>query len=298
MSWAEIWEALVRFDPQRDADIVLWYVRLPRIAMGALVGASLAIAGAIMQSLTQNPLASPSLSGLTAGGSLAVLVGILLVPEMTLTAAIFLSFAGGAFGITLVYGVASAAHTGPTPIRLALSGIMVSAVLTSMASGLMHLYTLRFEDLYWTMGGLNNVLWEQVILVGPVVLLAIVLAMLMAPQMTVMGLGQDIAVGLGVSAGLVRVLGLILVLLLAGTAVSVAGPLGFVGLMVPHVSRLIVGIDCRKVVPMCAGLGSTMVVLPDIFCRLSSSGFYPVGMFTSLIGGAFFVVLARRGVRG
>ena len=297
LSGTEIWQAIVRFDAGRNADVIIWDIRMPRIVMGALVGAGLALAGAIMQSLTQNPLASPTLTGVNAGGSLAVLVGILTLPGMDHFQAICISFVGGAAGLVLVYTVASASRSGPTPVRLALSGIMVSAVLTSLAGGLVHLYTLRFEDLYWTMGGLNNVLWEHVALVAPIIIAAAGGALFMAPQLTVIGLGRDLATGLGVSTGTIRAAGMFLALLLAGSAVSVAGPVGFVGLMVPHISRMIVGIDYRKVIPLSMGLGTAMVVLPDIFCRLASSGFYPVGMLTSLIGGCFFVILARRGGR-
>ncbi len=297
ISFGAIWESVVRFDPGRDADIIVWHIRMPRIAMGALVGASLAVSGAIMQALTQNPLASPSLTGVNSGASLAVLVGIVILPNMLLTQTICVAFLGGAAGLVLVYSVASASREGPTSVRLALAGIIVSAVLGAMAAAIVHLYSLRFEDLYWTMGGLSNVLWSHVALICPLVVVAIALAVLLAPQLTVMGLGQEMATGLGVSTSAVRTLGMFLVLILAGSAVAVAGPVGFVGLMVPHISRMIVGIDYRKVIPLSVGLGSAMVVLPDIFCRLSSSGFYPVGMFTSLIGGCFFVVLARRGFR-
>ncbi len=298
LSVREVWESVIRFDPSRDADLIVWYVRMPRVVMGALVGASLAVAGAILQSITQNPLACPALSGLSGGGSLAVLVAILLRPGLNLTEAMGASFAGAAAGMTLVYLVASASRSGPTPVRLALAGITVSAVLMAVANTLVHLYTLRFEDLYWTVGGLNNVVWQQVAFAAPVVLVALGVAMLLGPQWTVMGLGREVATGLGVSTNTVRAVGMLLVLLLAGTAVSVAGPVGFVGLLVPHLSRMLVGVDYRKVIPLSASLGAALVVLPDIFCRLSSNGFYPVGMFTSLVGGLFFVILARRGFRG
>jgi len=291
---ASIWRALVAFDPDRAADLIIREIRLPRVVMGAMVGAAFALAGAVMQALTRNPLASPSLTGINAGGSLFLVIALINMPDLDVLRAAAVSFVGACVGVALVYGIASASPRGMTPVRLAIAGLMVSAVLQAFSGMLANYFMLRFELLYWTMGGFSNVRWSQILTVLPVFVVCTVGILAMAPQLSIMMLGRDTASSLGVRVSFVRTLGMALVLLLTGSAIAVAGPIGFVGLIVPHMSRALVGFDYRRVLPVSAAIGCGLVVLPDILCRRFGDGFMPVGVYTALIGAVCFVIINRR----
>ncbi len=275
--WPDVLAALVTPDLRREVDEVLWALRLPRVLAGALVGAALAVAGGVLQALTRNPLAGPELTGFNSGASLAVLVGMLLVPGLDLSAALLFSFGGGLVGMTVVLALCAAGRGGVTPTRLALAGLVVSSTLAAVSSGLINYFQLGFESLYWTMGGLNTVLWSHLALVAGVMAVGFVLTVTLAASLDALRLGAELATGLGLATRSVQI-----------------GPVAFVGLMSPHVARAITGGSYVRVLPLSAAIGALAVVWADALARVHGGGYIPLGVFVSCIGALGFLALVGR----
>jgi len=294
VSVGEALRAVVAYDPASIPQTIVHDVRLPRVAVGAFVGAALALSGAIMQAITRNPLAEPGLMGLNAGASLALVLVLVADRGASYTVLVVLSFVGAAVGAATVYGIGSIAHGGLTPVRIALAGAAVSLMFTSLANGLALYKGLAEDILFYTAGGLSGVEWEQVRLSLPWLVLGIVGVLLIARQLTVMLLGEEVAAGLGQRTAAVKGLGWLLAVVLAGAAVAVAGPIGFVGLMVPHIARSLVGVDYRWVVPTAALLGAALIAVADVGARtVAAPREIPIGFVTALVGVPFFLYLAR-----
>lgn len=294
-----VWNAVFSYDPALTSHQIIQEVRLPRVVIGAMVGAAFAVAGAIMQGMTRNPLASPSIMGLNAGAAFFLVLSFVLLPGLSYTGLIIASFFGAGFGAVLVFGVGSLSRGGLTPVKLALSGAAVTALLTSLTTGLTLYFNLAQNVLFYTAGGVQGTRWEQVQLMLPWFLLALVAGLALSRSVTVLSLGDEVAKGLGLQTGLVKALCTVVVLLLAGTAVAVAGGVGFVGLVVPHVARFLVGLDYRLIIPSSALLGALLLVLADLGARTLNPPFEtPVGLITALIGVPFFLYLARRDTKG
>lgn len=296
---ATVWTAVVNPNPEETAHQIIQEVRLPRVVIGAMVGAAFAVAGAILQGMTRNPLADPSIVGLNAGASFFLVLAFVLLPGTSYTGLIVISFFGAGFGAALVYGIGTLSRGGLTPIKLALAGAAVAALLASLTSGLIIYFNLAQDILFYTAGGVQGVRWEQVRLMLPWFLVAMVGALALSRSVTLLSLGEEVARGLGLQTGLVKALLTLVALLLAGTSVAVAGGVGFVGLVVPHVARFLVGLDYRLIIPSSALLGALLLVLADLGARMVSPPFEtPVGLLTALVGVPFFLVLARRDERG
>ena len=296
---ATVWQAVFSYDPVQTTHQIIQEVRLPRVVIGAMVGAAFAVAGAIMQGMTRNPLASPSIMGLNAGAAFFLVLSFVLLPGLSYTGLIIASFFGAGFGALLVFGVGSLSRGGLTPVKLALSGAAVTALLTSLTTGLTLYFNLAQNVLFYTAGGVQGTRWEQVQLMLPWFLLALVSGLALSRSVTVLSLGDEVAKGLGLQTGLVKALCTVVVLLLAGAAVAVAGGVGFVGLVVPHVARFLVGLDYRLIIPSSALLGALLLVLADLGARTLNPPFEtPVGLITALIGVPFFLYLARRDTKG
>ena len=288
-------DALLHYNPANDCHLVVRDIRLPRAVLALIVGGSLAVAGAVMQGVTGNPLAGPSIMGLNAGATFCLLVGLLAMPRLCYNEAIGLSLLGAALGYGSVYAVGLMSRGGFTPVRIALAGAVVSALLGSLTQGLTIYFSLHDEMLFWTAGGIANVTWDQVVAVGPFFVVGMAGALWIAPSVTVLSLGEEVAIGLGQQTRRTRGVATACVLLLTGSATAVAGPVGFVGLMVPHVGRLLVGTDYRRLIPLAALLGACLTVTADIGARTAGSGQeVPLGLFTTMAGAPFFVWLTRQ----
>ena len=278
--------------------LIIRTVRLPRVLAGAVVGSALAVAGAIMQGLTRNPLASPSLLGVNAGASFAVVSAVLLLGSPPSTYALF-AFVGAAVAAVFVYALGSVGRGGATPLKLTLAGAVFTAFIGSFTTAILILSQSTLEQVrFWTAGSLAG--REMPLLLGttPYIFVGLVGAMLLGRQLTTLSLGDDVATGLGQNTAWLKVLAAGLVVLLAGGAVALAGPVGFVGLVVPHVVRFLVGVDYRWILPYSALLGGVLVTLADIGARLViRPQELPVGVIMALIGAPFFVYLARTRVR-
>lgn len=291
------WNALFHYDSRILNHVIVRDWRLPRAVSDVLVGAALAVAGAIMQSITRNPLASPGIMGLNTGASFLTVIGLVLWPAASRTELMILSIGGAAMGAVLVYGLGSLSRGGLTPVRLALTGIAVSSLLGAVGNGVTIYYELGQDVLLWSARGTDTVQWPDVWAFFPLAAIGLLGAGLLAPALGVLALGDQVASGLGQRTKHARFLAAMVVLGLAGGAVALAGPVGFVGLMVPHVVRSLVGMDHRIVIPGCALGGASLMLTADVAARALTTPFrmsVPVGVVTSLIGVPFFLYLACR----
>jgi iron complex transport system permease protein len=292
---ATVWTAVFAYNAELTQHQIIQELRLPRALAGALVGACFAVAGAMMQGMTRNPLASPGLLGVNAGAAMALAVCFSFFPGLPFYYVVLYSFAGAALGTGIVFGVGMLAKGGLSPVRLALAGAAVSALLFSASEGI-SIYFQTAQDLaFWYAGGVSGVTWLQIAIIAPWVIGGVAAAMALSRSITLLSLGEDVAAGLGQRTAWVKAAGSIVVLILAGAAVSVVGPVGFVGLVIPHIARFLVGVDYRWVIPCSCILGALLVVLADMAARMVNPPFEtPVGVMTALIGVPFFLYLARK----
>ncbi len=282
-------------DPGDVAQATILELRLPRALVGALVGAALAVSGAVMQGLTRNPLAGPSIMGVSAGSAFAIALVFAVVATPSYPLLIVLSFAGAALASALVYGVGSLTSSGLTPVRLALAGAAVSALLGALSTGIVIHLELAQDILFWYAGGVAGVTWSEVRLLAPLVVVGLILATALGRQVSVLNLGEEVAAGLGQRPGTVKAIGALLVVVLTGAAVSTAGVIGFVGLLVPHMVRAVVGVDYRIVIPASALAGAALTQVADIGARMINPPYEtPLGVLTAVVGVPFFLYLARR----
>lgn len=291
----ELGPSLWQHDASRDVHLILRDIRLPRSLLTLMVGASLAASGAVMQGVTRNPLAGPSIMGLSGGAAFASLIALMAWPGMSYNASILATFVGAALGYGSVLGVASLAPGGLSPTRLALAGAVVSALFSALTQGLVIARGMSNMMLYWTIGGITNVTWDQVIAVAPCCAAGLAGLWWLAPGITILSLGDDVAVNLGLNTRGIRLSSTLLVLLLTGSAVAVAGPISFIGLMTPHFCRLLVGADQRRLLPLSMVMGAGLTTLADVLARsvLGLRGELPLGVVTAVIGAPFFLWLIR-----
>lgn len=292
---ADVWQALVAFNPESTEHLIIQTLRIPRAAVAALVGASLAVAGALMQGLTRNPLADPGILGINTGAALGVVAAVYFLGIGSLTLYALFAFAGAALTAAAVYGLGSLGRGGPTPLKVTIAGAALTALLSSFTTGLLIFNQRTLEEVrFWLAGSVAGRDLALLLQVAPYLLAGLVLALALGRQITTIALGDDIAKGLGQRTGWVKGLTAVATVLLAGGAVAVAGPIGFVGLVVPHAVRFLVGQDYRWVLPYAALLGATFLVLSDVAARLVLHPTeLPVGVMTALLGGPLFVYLVR-----
>ncbi len=274
---------------------IIWNVRLPRTIVAALVGINLSISGAILQGIMKNPLASPGTIGVSAGAGLAGLIILILFPNYYYLLPIG-SFIGALGATMLIYLLAW--NEGVMPTRMILAGTAVSSLFGAGNNALMTLYPDRVSGvLSFMVGGLSAITWHEVRLILPYTIIGSVMIMFLPIKLNILLLGDEIATGLGLDVERTRFLFIVLSSLLAGSAVSVVGLLGFVGLMVPHIARLLIGSDYQYLFPATIFLGSTMVMLCDTISRVLFQPMeIPVGIVISAFGAPFFLYLLKRGV--
>ncbi|RDB34256.1 iron ABC transporter permease [Exiguobacterium sp. RIT594] len=277
--------------------LVLTTLRLPRLVLGLILGANLAVAGALMQAVTRNPLASPQVFGVNAGASLFVVLALLLFPALGTANLVYFAFLGAMIGGLLVFSFASV--RGMTSLKLALVGMAIHLLLTSLTKGLI-LFNDRITNvLYWLSGSISDSGWLEVRLIVPWSIIGLILALSLAKSLAIFQLGQDVAVGLGQNITRIRMLAAVAVVLLAGVTVAVAGAIGFIGLMVPHIVRRLVGEDYRYVLPVSALCGGLLLTSADVLARFIAYPYEsPVGIVTALLGAPFFLYLAKRQTKG
>ncbi|MFI6598052.1 FecCD family ABC transporter permease [Nonomuraea sp. NPDC050536] len=293
---ADAWHALANPDGTEN-DIVIRSLRLPRTALGVMAGIALGVAGALMQGHTRNPLADPGLLGVTQGAAFAMVASIILLGTSSLLGYIWFGLAGaliasvGVFALGMVGG-----RGGPTPVTLALAGTAVSAFLYALTSAIVLLDEQAMDVFrFWQAGSIagrgSEVAWQ----VLPFILAGLVLAMINAPGLNALALGEDVARSLGQNIALTRGIGVAAVTLLSGAAVAACGSLAFVGLIVPHLARPLSGTDHRWLLPYSGLIGAALLLFADVIGRVvAPPGELEVGVVLALIGAPFFVFLVRR----
>lgn len=295
MPLSVVLEAFLHFDPENANHLIVIELRLPRVISSALVGAAFAVSGAIMQGMTQNPIADSGLLGLNAGAGFVLSICFAFFPGMGYLQIIVFSFLGAALGAGLVNGIASMHRGGATPMRLILAGAAVSSLLAAFSQGIALYFDVAQDILFWTAGGVSGAGWEQIRIMTPWIIIALLCAVLLSRSISLLSLGQDVAKGLGVNIRMINIMCSFIVLILAGAAVSVVGAVGFVGLVVPHLARFIVGPDYRHIIPSCAVLGALLVVLADLGARtINPPVETPLGALIALVGVPFFLYMARK----
>lgn len=296
MSLLTIWEGLFHYDGSRE-HVILRTVRLPRLLVTLLAGANLAVAGALMQAMTRNPLASPSIFGVNAGASTAVVMLTIWMPHVTAKESVFAAFAGGAFAALIVYGMSSIFKGDHPEVNLALTGVAIQAMLSSFTQMMIIFNETQMDRiLFWLAGSVASRKLEhaETLLLWSVP--ALIAAFCLSRAASIMSLGDELASGLGQKVRLTRGLIAIVVILLAGASVAVTGPIGFVGLIVPHMVRYLIGTqDYRFILPLSALLGTVLLLFADLISRYVMFPFEtPVGVITALIGTPYFIYLARK----
>ncbi|MCQ0988030.1 FecCD family ABC transporter permease [Jiella marina] len=295
VSLPAVFDALAGAEASYES-LIVTTVRLPRIVAALAIGSALAVAGALMQAMTNNPLASPGLLGINAGAAFSVVLAVLYLEPMTGSAYAWFAFAGAGIAAFLVHGLGSVGPGGATPLKLALAGIILSSFIASLTTMILVTDRATLDVVrLWTVGSLTGRQIETVLPLSLHIVAGLAATLLIARQVTTLGLGPDISLSLGQNLILWRLICGALVVLLAGSAVAIAGPVGFVGLVVPHAARIMFGTDYRRVLPYSALMGAMLVLLADTAVRGAFSGVdLPVGVTMALIGAPFFVYLARR----
>jgi iron complex transport system permease protein len=299
LSFGTVLDAFFHFDMNDSAHLLVRDMRLPRVIGGALVGSALAVSGAVMQGMTRNPLADSGLMGLSSGAGLALAICFVFFPSTSYSQIVLATFLGAALGAGCVYGISSLVPGGSQPMKLVLAGAAVSALLSAISQGLAISFRLSQNMTFWTMGSIAGTSWKQIAITAPIILLALAGAMILSRQISILSMGEDVAKGLGVKLEVVKVIGTFLVVLLAGTSVAVAGSISFVGILIPHFCRFLVGSDYRKIIPVGAVLGAALVVLADLLAKtVSAPAELPVGALISMVGVPAFLYIVRKRKKG
>lgn len=288
-------QALRAPDMTDQQQIIIHELRIPRTIGCILVGAAFAVAGAIMQGVTRNPLADSGLLGINAGASFALAVCLAFLPSLSFSGVVLFSFLGAAVAMVVVYGLMSIKHRKLDPVRLVLTGSAVSVFLSSLSQAISIFYNIGYDLTFWTAGGVAGIRAKQLTFAAPVILVGLLLSLLLSRQISLLSLGDDVARGLGLEIDRIRTLCLFVVLLLAGGAVALAGPVAFVGLLVPHVVRFFVGADYRAIIPSSMLAGAFCMLAADLISRtINAPSETPVGLVFAVVGVPFFIWTARK----
>jgi iron complex transport system permease protein len=290
-----VWHALVH-PIGSDDDAVVRSLRVPRTVLGLGAGIALGLAGSIMQGLTRNPLADPGILGISAGAALAVVVGISVVGVTSPTGFVWFAFAGAAVASLAVYALGAVGRGGVTPVKLALAGAALSTMLASISSGILLVDTTTLDVFrFWSVGSLAGRDPDVVVAVTPFIVVGTVVALCLGRPLNTLALGDDVARGLGQRVHLQRGVSAATVVVLCGAATAGAGPIVFVGLIVPHVARAVTGPDYRWILAWSAVLGAILLLGADVVGRvMARPGEVQVGVMTALIGAPCFIALVRR----
>ena len=290
-----IWEALFHRNQNNITHDIIWDIRLPRAIAAALIGAFLAVSGALMQALTRNVLAEPSLLGVSNGAAFTLVLVLTIFPGLTKLETMFTSMAGAGLAVLFVFSLSVLAKGGITPVKLALAGMATGMFLSSLTTSIALYFDVSKNISFWYAGDLSGSNWTDVKLLLIMGTFGLAVAFSISRALTLLSLGEEITRSLGIHIGLVRTLGVVAVLMLTGSAVAVAGTVGFVGLVVPHITRMAVGGKYGKLLPVAVLLGSTLLVGADALSRTINAPYEtPIGVLTAVIGVPFFLYMVRQ----
>ncbi|AWB93892.1 FecCD family ABC transporter permease [Aeromicrobium chenweiae] len=292
---ATIWRAFTDYDPSSASETVIREMRVPRTLIGLFAGAALGLSGVILQGVTRNPLADPGIMGINAGAAAFIVFGIMVLGTQDVSTYVWFAFAGAGLATVTVYGIASLGREGATPVKLALAGAAVTAVLTSVTSAIVMTNVEALNELrFWQVGSLAGryfpVFWQTV----PFLLVGLLVALGTGRALNGLALGEDLALALGQRVRLTRVVMFATVAVLCGAATAACGPIVFIGLVVPHVARLLCGPDYRWILPYTLLLTPTVLLLADILGRVAvAPGELQVGVVLGVLGAPAFIALVR-----
>lgn len=295
VGWNELMDGLFR--PEADsygANVVR--KRISRTVFSLMCGGALGVSGALMQAVTRNPIADPSILGVNTGASLFVVIGIAFLNISSAGQYIWLALAGAALTAVFVFGIGSMGRGGATPIKLVLAGAAVSAALSSLVTAIMIPRAYVMDQFrFWQVGSVGAGTWSGIMTFLPFLLTGLLIAFLTAPALNALALGDDVATGLGVRTGTLRLIAAFAGVLLCGAVTALAGPIGFIGLLATHVIRLLLGADLRFVIPMSAVAGAIILTISDVGGRLAGSpGELEVGVVTAFVGAPILILLAMK----
>ncbi len=294
LDWETVQAAVFHFDPGNVNHQIVISSRLPRVLGALLVGAALAVSGALMQGITRNYLASPSLMGVVDGSALAITLGMLLLPNATALERIGLSLVGSVLGAALVFGLGSLLPNGLSPVRLAILGTITGTFLSGIAAALATYYQIAQDISFWYNARLHQLNPEHLKLAVIFLAGGFLVALLVSGQITLLSLGEEVAIGLGQPTAVIKGLAALAVMILTGISVALVGKIAFVGLIIPHITRYLTGVDYKWVIPCSGVLGGIFLAASDLLSRFLNYPFEtPVGVITALIGVPFFLYLAR-----
>ncbi|MEU0688627.1 FecCD family ABC transporter permease [Streptomyces uncialis] len=290
-----VFDALLNGGTSEDA-VVVRGLRVPRTVIAVMVGAGLALAGAAMQGITRNPIADPGILGVSQGASVGVVIAIAFAGVHSLHGYVWFAFVGAGAAAVAVYAIAARGRGGATPIKLALGGAAINALLVSVLTAILTTRAAAMDEFrFWQVGSLSGRDAELVHQIWPFLLAGALLVVSVARGLDALALGEDMAKGLGQKVATVRIVGGLGATVLTGAGVAAAGPIAFVGLAVPHMSRAIVGGDHRWLLAMSALIGPTMLLVADTVGRIVfPPSEVPAGVMTALIGVPFLITLVRR----
>ncbi|WP_242267593.1 iron ABC transporter permease [Bacillus cereus group sp. BfR-BA-01352] len=289
-----VWNALFHFDSSDVNHNIIITSRLPRVVAALLVGAFLAISGALMQGMTRNYLASPSIMGVTDGAAFVITLCMIFLPGMSSTGMVVCSMIGSALGAGIVFGFGSLLQNGLSPVRLAIIGTVIGTFLSSVSAAMASYFQISQNVSFWFNAKLDQVDPNIIKITIPFGIIGIILALLISKSITILSLGEEVSINLGQRTKLVKAMAILSVIFLTGTAVALVGKVGFVGLIIPHITRFIIGVDYKWILPCAGVIGGVFLALCDVLSRFVNYPFEtPIGVVTSLIGIPFFLYLIR-----
>jgi len=295
MQFSTAWGAIFGFDAAITEHQIVRTFRLPRTVADIIVGSSLALCGAIMQGTTRNSLADSGLMGISSGAVFAIALSMAFFPASTYGVTMLFACMGATITTGLTYFIASVGKRGMTPQRLVLGGMSISMLFGAFSQFIAIRYQLGESLAFWTAGGTAGATWSEVMFVTPVFLAGVVASIVLSPFVAAMSLGEEVASGLGLKTRYILLMSTIVVLVLTGLSVIVVGPVGFVGLITPHIVRGLVGVDYRYIIPVSGIYGALLTVSADLAGRLINKPYEtPIGVTFAVIGVPYFLYLVRK----
>lgn len=296
-SWITLVSSFTHYNPEQVDHLIIRTERLSRAVIALSVGAAVSLAGAMMQALTRNPLASPDVFGINSGAILLVVLATLLNPSSPMLHLALYAVGGATVSAFIVYGLGSLGRDGLTPIKLVLAGSAITALFSSGTQALLVMNENGLQDvLFWLAGSVSGRSIDQVLPLFPFMAAAGVAALFMGRAVNLLTTGEDVARGLGQNTVQVKLILGVLIVVLAGGSVAIVGAVGFIGLFVPHLARSLTGRDYRWALPFSAVLGGLLLIIADIAARLLiMPNEIPIGVMTAAIGIPFFIHVARKG---
>ncbi|UCZ53751.1 iron ABC transporter permease [Bacillus shivajii] len=293
-----VMEAFFHYDESVTEHVIIMTSRVSRTVIAIVIGASLAISGALMQALTRNPLAAPDIFGINAGALFFIVFSVSFLSVTSLVHYMWIGFLGAGIAAALVYFLGSIGGDGLSPIRIVLAGAAITALFVSFTQGILVLSEQNLQSvLFWIAGSVAGRSIDMLLPILPFMFVAGIIAMMLGKATNIMMSGEDVAKSLGQRTIVTKLVIGIVVVFLAGGSVAIGGAIGFIGLIVPHIVRGIIGVDYRWVIPFSALIGATVLLLADVAARIViMPQEMPIGVMTALLGTPFFIYIARKGV--